>query len=275
MGKFAFGASESLTCIQNVPAKGPDGESLCLAFKTTTQHVFAGVYLTDDGYVLKIQGKDAYLPLPEEPVLSQLQQEGSLPNPLPPYTIPTWDYVGGYLLWLVIGATIVVGLIKRSFQRRRKEKEDATSVSLGPPKLKTRCDHFVAEEVAKVLLPGEAVQHQAYTLDRETSSMASAATAKAHFAVLTNRRALFFKTRVGAFAPIQENLGMEELAREDISSATADLDGVITLTLTDGSKRSLVVPRSERHLSNQRAFLRDVPRLVGAAPAQQPLARSA
>jgi hypothetical protein len=106
MGKMIFGKEEKLVCLADVPLKGAEDEPLCLAHKTTKQFFVAGIYLSDDGYVLKIQGKDAFYPLPGEPELSQLQSEALLPKPLPPYAISTIDYLMGYSLWIIIGGMV-------------------------------------------------------------------------------------------------------------------------------------------------------------------------
>ena len=52
---FEFGKDETLHSIQEVAAKGPNGEALVLAYKTTTMWFFGPVYMTDDGYVLRLK----------------------------------------------------------------------------------------------------------------------------------------------------------------------------------------------------------------------------
>ena len=212
--------------------------------------------------------------MPEEPTLSQLQQDGLLPKPLPPYSISTWDYVGGYLLWIVVGFVVVISLYGRSRQRRWKEKEDAIPTSLGPPTIRTQADRFVAELAAKELQPSESVQHQAYVFDRQRTSLRSMLMANAFYAVLTSRRLLLFSTRAGLFKPSLKSRGMEAIARDDIASCTVGTGGLV-LTLRDRSKRTFFVEMSERHLSNQQAFRRNLPRLLGPAPAQRSLVRTA
>ena len=81
--------------------------------------------------------------------------------------------------------------------------------------------------------------------------------------MLTDRRLFFIKTRVGAFKPLLENKGVEELDRGRISRAVED-DYLIAFHLDDGTVRTLWVPIAKKHFSNQEAFLRDIPRLVGA-----------
>jgi hypothetical protein len=274
MGKARFGKDETVECIVDVPLKGPNGESLCVAHKTSTYWFIAGVYLTDDGHVLKITGEEAYLSMPTGTALGEFQAAGSLPAPLPGYEIPTQQYLLAYSLWIIMGALVLLNLLY-AFGRRAvvalgwsAKPPDTGALSYGPPVLKTASDRFVFEQVSKLLLPGESVQHQAYALDRSTASgsLFAAATARGFFAALTSQRLLLIKTRVGAFAPLLENHGVEVIARDDIRDMSSEGDA-LTFHLHDGSVRALVV-QNTRKLSNQRAFLRDVPRLVAPAPAQ-------
>jgi hypothetical protein len=81
--------------------------------------------------------------------------------------------------------------------------------------------------------------------------------------VLTDCRLIFVTTRAGAFGPLLENRGTESLDRRSIAGLAVD-DRAIQLHLADGSARLLWVSPTKK-LSNQRAFLRDVPRILGGA----------
>ena len=73
----------------------------------STYWFIAGVYVVDDGYVLQQEGQlDRYWEYDEEQVKAW-QSGGQLPGPLPAYSIPFWDYVFGYSLWIVI---LVIGI---------------------------------------------------------------------------------------------------------------------------------------------------------------------
>lgn len=50
-----FEQKENVQCLRDVAIRGADGESLCLGYKTSGYFFFAGVYLTDGGYVLKVK----------------------------------------------------------------------------------------------------------------------------------------------------------------------------------------------------------------------------
>lgn len=270
MGTFYFGKQETLRCIEDVKFTEHPGEPLCLAHKFTTQYFIAGVYLHDDGYVLAVKPKlENFYPLSEAGIAT-LQHEGKLPATLPSYSISAGDYVMGYLLWPMLAFLAFLALLGRRARQKRLRRDAAMPIAIGGLTLKTKLNRFVAEQAAAVLLPGESVQHQAYTLDhRMNGGLVSAATNQAHHAVLTSQRLLLFRSRIGAFGPLAENLGLEALPREAIASASSDGD-TITLRLTSGGARTLHVPLTNA-LSNQRAFLRDVPRILAGVTSPAPV----
>lgn len=117
-GKLLFGDRETIHKIQDISYQGSSGERYYLGYKTTMKMIFAGVYLSDDGYVLGINGShEKYIPLDAEKI-SSLQSAGLLPDPMPGYTVGLLDYAFGYSLWILI---IVSGLyywIKSLFRKR-------------------------------------------------------------------------------------------------------------------------------------------------------------
>ena len=266
MGRLAFGKDEVLTCLQDVDVRGKDGEALCLAHKKATFFVGAGVYVKDEGYVLRAKGKDIYYPLAADDI-AELQQEGSLPTPLPPYEMSWFDYAFGYSLWIILGGMAVIALVRNVLKTRRRAADAATPVSLGPPHLSTKADRWLDEQVQPLLRFGETVQHQAYTLDGgPPTSVVAAASATSTYVVLTSQRLLLFRARVGAFGPLLEVRGTEEIDRTAIQQVTAE-DANLYFHLADGTVRHFFVA-STRKLGNQRAFLRDVPRIL--APSHIP-----
>ena len=62
------------------------GEALCLSNKFTIFHFVGPVALSDDGYVLAIKDSQSYYPLSKARI-AELQASGTLPNPMPSYTI--------------------------------------------------------------------------------------------------------------------------------------------------------------------------------------------
>ena len=262
MAKLRFGKHEEVRCIVDVDARGPKGESLCLAFKTTSYWVGGGVYLADDGYVLKPRGQDGvYYPMPTGGPPST-----GLPSPLPSYSVPVIDYVGGYSLWFAIVFGVAWTVAASKLKARRQTKFDATlgtlPVTYGPPALTTKGDHFIASITAPLLRPGEAVQHQAYTLLWDFAGERASAE-QATFVVLTTQRVLVFRTRVGAFGILYENNGVDAIERQHIARAVVD-DGVLLLTFPDGTMRGYLV-KSTSALSNQTAFLMNASRILSGA----------
>jgi hypothetical protein len=105
---YRFGNSEDINFIQDVGVTGPKGEKLFLAYKTSTFNFVAGANITDDGYVLGVKGDSKrYFHMPTGAEFDRLQASGLLPKPLPPYKLSFFDYLMGYLLWVI---TLIIGL---------------------------------------------------------------------------------------------------------------------------------------------------------------------
>lgn len=103
MARLTFGKQETIRVVEDVPLQGPNGEDLVLSYKTSTYFAGAGIYVSDDGYVLAVRGENgSYFPMPSGDRLQALQTAGSLPSPLPAYSLPVMDYVLGYSLWLIL-----------------------------------------------------------------------------------------------------------------------------------------------------------------------------
>src|SRR5262249_14996577 len=98
------GTGEHLVKLQDVDFKGPRSEVLYLGYKYS-YHAFLLPYrVTDDGYVLGIQGQKSFFKLDEARIKS-LQASGQLPSPLPPYELSLTEYAIGNSLW---GALLVM-----------------------------------------------------------------------------------------------------------------------------------------------------------------------
>jgi hypothetical protein len=119
-----FGPDESIHRITEIEI---DEKDYYLAFKTTIYFFVAGVYLSDDGYVLQEKhmvenGKsDWFIPLdPDE--IRDLQAGGYLPDPLPRYAVPFWEYLFGYSLWLVVAGTAAFSALGAKLAPRRRSQ---------------------------------------------------------------------------------------------------------------------------------------------------------
>lgn len=120
-----FGMQETIHKIEDIPLKGANGEDLYLGYKTSTFFVLAGVYMTDDGYVLGVSGQsNSYYSLPDKEKLAQFQEARLIPQELPPYQIPLIEYLFGYSLWLLIAGSILYYWIKDKFFGKREEPEE-------------------------------------------------------------------------------------------------------------------------------------------------------
>jgi len=120
-----FGIQEQIHCIHDVSLKGSKGEDLCLGYKTSSYWIGAGIYLSDDGYVLKIKGDNSYYSFPPTDKVEALQKQELLPEPLPDYSIPFYEYAFGYSLWIVLLGVAVYTLFKDNILGKRKETQPA------------------------------------------------------------------------------------------------------------------------------------------------------
>ena len=99
-----MGMDEHMHEIQ--PTKDPQ---YILSYKTSTFFFIAGCYVKDDGYVLQPVGEtNKYISL-DSTTIQQLQQEGTLPTPLPTYSLSIWDYLIGYSNWIILA--VIVGVV--------------------------------------------------------------------------------------------------------------------------------------------------------------------
>lgn len=256
MGGLAFGWDDSIDCITPVKLKGDDGAALCLAHKTSKLFVGAGVWVRDDGYVLRREG-DAHVfyPWPDAATVKAWQSEQLLPDPLPSYSVSIADYLVGYSLWIILIAMLVVSQVKRVLTRRRQAQDALTPVSFGPPKQDTEQDRFIAQTVGALLEPGETLQHQAVATPGADDRI------NVWFAALTSHRLVLVRTERTPFKPALTNKGVEFINRSQVTGAT-EMNWEITFTLEGGNTFVLCVPPKETGFSNQRAFIRDVPRIL-------------
>lgn len=261
MGMLRFGKHETLTCIVDVEARGGGGEPACLAFKTTTYWLGGGVYVSNDGYVLKPRASgNSYYELPSGAREGQIE---GLPHPLPPYSIPVMEYVGGYSLWWAIGVVILWAVGVKKVRRRKQAafaaRQTAMPIDRGPPRLDTNGDRFVYETVNALRAPGETIQHQAYASSWDYTNEKDGD--EVFFLVLTTERLFVIKTRKGAFGILYENEGVDGLDRSAIAEAYVDHGKVLFVTTRDGMQRGYLVKQTSG-LSNQESFLINAGRLL-------------
>lgn len=122
--KFFFGDQQYIKFLQDVPLKGPNGEALYLGHMQRTKYFIAGLYVTDEGYVLGIKGnRDRFFRMPSAAQIAQFQKDGMLPKPFPNYRLGMADYLVGYSLWILL--VVIVGW--GAFSNMRKRQEAAES----------------------------------------------------------------------------------------------------------------------------------------------------
>jgi tetratricopeptide (TPR) repeat protein len=115
-----FREREQLVKLQDVEFKDLDGAELYLGYKYSYQSFIAPYRLTDDGYILGITGQSRYYALTLS-LVSELQEKGQLPKPLPGYRIPIEAYVFGHALWLALSVfALSVYAATRGYARSRR-----------------------------------------------------------------------------------------------------------------------------------------------------------
>lgn len=118
--RFKFGTDEHMVKLQDLEIKGPQGEPLYLGYKYSFHMIFLPYSITDDGYVLGVQGQSRYFKL-DEARIKALQSGGQLPSPLPPYALSPLQYVMGYALWgtPLLFAAAIPFTMRQSRRRKR------------------------------------------------------------------------------------------------------------------------------------------------------------
>lgn len=205
------------------------------------------MWVKDDGYVLRVENDaHVYYPWPDA-------------DPLPPYSISIGDYLFGYSLWLVIAFEIAFALVKRALTKRRHARDALIPVTLGPPKIETDGDRFIKQAMSSLLEPDEVVQHQAFAMRSPDEQV------HVWFAALTNRRLVLITSQRHFFKPVLENQGVEAVARTDITNVTESSYELTFTLVVVGGGFFMFVPPKDKNFSNQREFIRDVPRILGPA----------
>ena len=264
-----FGWDDKIECIQSVGVTGQNNEALCLAYKTSKLFVGAGVYLKDEGYVLAEPAqRGLYYPWPDVAQVKGWQSAGVLPDPLPGYSIPAVEYAVGYSLWIVVAAVAIWAVTRRVLTRWRQARDAVVPISHGPPMEETEGDKFIAQTVGAMLSPGERLQHQALAV--RTGDQGP----HVYFAALTSHRLILISSTRKFRGFVFENQAVKDFARAQITNVTENAYELI-ITLAGGDRILITVPQGEKAFSNQRAFVRDVPRMLAAVKTLGPVVQVA
>lgn len=123
--------SDALIAEYKLPAEWA-GDKTELASHTTTLFILAGVNITDKGYAIQVAGTDDYWELTPE-MITELQEIGVLPTPMPTYSIPIIDLLFGYSLWIVIAGLAVFYGAKALLFRKKKDEPLAVEPPAAEP----------------------------------------------------------------------------------------------------------------------------------------------
>jgi hypothetical protein len=268
-----MGMSDEVRCLQDVPHKSPAGDDLCLGYRLEFYWLGLPAHVSDQGYVLVVKGTErdsGYYALGPA-LIERGQHEGWLPSPLPAYSLGVGTQLFGHSLWLALIVTALLGwrLRVRKRHQRVADAADATTPISDRVQLDTEGDRYLRDLFASQLRAGETVTHQAYGVNRELEVggprgiVADAASTRGVLAALTGERLILIETPVGDFGP-KTNRVVEAIDRAHVRTALRDGKTLI-VGLDDGSARTIVIDPRYKHLSNQAAFLRDVPRILGPA----------
>jgi hypothetical protein len=118
--RLSFGTQDTINHLQDINAKGPNGEALYLGFLTSTHSFLLPYSMSDGGYVLGIKGVSDKFYKPPKEKIEQMQRAGVLPSRLPVYRRTTLDYIFGYALW---PALLIIAVA--CFFQSRGQRSDA------------------------------------------------------------------------------------------------------------------------------------------------------
>jgi hypothetical protein len=136
-------------------------------------------------------------------------------------------------------------------------------------------DPFIDQQLQGILQPGEQPLYRAYVTRQPglfwqfilAGGLLLFLMTKAYFAVLTNRRLILIRTKLGLFGPGQANNGVEEIPIQAIQNVTTS--GIlnnrsITFHKADGTKDTVRIMPWFKQVDGQRAFLDEMPARVSS-----------
>ena len=121
-----FGSAEDLNClsgIQRFDIETNDGAvDVCYAARVVTDSFILPwrIYVKD--YVFSSDGNSYYIP--NEGSIKYFQSEGTLPNPIPEYSLTKGDLVSGNFLWIVLGIAFAFTGIRSFFDKEDTVKKE-------------------------------------------------------------------------------------------------------------------------------------------------------
>jgi len=148
----------------------------------------------------------------------------------------------------------------------------------------TDADRFIFDQLRPALAPDEPVIACAYLApvlggSGVIGSFVGAATLMAAFAVLTDRRLLLIRTRIGAFKPLLENHGVESIDRSAIRGVhfvprLPRRAPSVLIELGDGRMLHYLTRARSTDVSTQAEFMDQLARVFGDSAAAARIARN-
>jgi len=131
-------------------------------------------------------------------------------------------------------------------------------------------ERFVEQELKSILQPGETVRETAHVCRAPNLLLAAllcgpvglALLTKHYYAVATERRLIFIRTKMGLFGLKTRNMGVESIAYADIESVSTSGLGnqrKVRITMRTGERRVVRINTMSRVISGTKSFLAQAP----------------
>jgi hypothetical protein len=137
----------------------------------------------------------------------------------------------------------------------------------------TKYDDFINQQLPSILQPGEQPLYRAYVTRMPGlfwqiilgGGLFTFLMTKAYFGVVTNRRVVLIRTKLGMFGPGLANTGVEEIPIQQIEKVTTSgllNNRSITFHKTGGEKDTIRIAPWFKFVEGQKAFLEEMPQRV-------------
>lgn len=144
--KCRFGTEDHITHLRDTNLTSSDGNALYLGYRFTYRYLCLPYAMIDEGYVLGVKDQQRYHPLTATEIAG-LQQQGSLPSPLPPNQHGVFDYVFGFFLWFVgLAVALWIWIAGR---REKRQKQALPNLQAGVDLLNHGQFAAAADELTK------------------------------------------------------------------------------------------------------------------------------
>ena len=140
----------------------------------------------------------------------------------------------------------------------------------------TPTDNYMLSQVQPMLQPGEQILHAAYMRRQPgllmqlllVGGLLLFAMTKAYFVILTNRRLIMIRTKMGFWTggPQHMNLGVEQYdvrAIQNVTTSGFANNRSMTFIMQNGTKDTLrISPMFKLHIAGTKNFFEQVPQLI-------------